>query len=65
MQQRGIVKFYHERGGYGMITLEDGREAFVSGAALKSRGTALEAGQGVWLDVVEGPKGPEARNVFG
>jgi cold shock protein len=65
MSQHGPVKFYNADRGYGMITLDDESEAFVHRSNIRGpRGwVVLNEGDEVGLDVVDGPKGREARNV--
>jgi cold shock protein len=64
MAQHGIVKYYKADKGFGVITLEDGRDVIVQRRAIDARGFgSLQEGERVSLDVVDGPKGPEARNV--
>jgi len=64
MAQQGRVKWFNGDKGYGFITLEDGAEVFVHHSAIQTRGyRALQEGQPVSLDVVDGPKGPQAANV--
>jgi CspA family cold shock protein len=58
------VKWYDADKGYGFITLEEGGDVFVHHSAIRPGGfRSLHEGQGVSLDVVEGPKGPQAQNV--
>jgi CspA family cold shock protein len=64
MPQRGRVKYYNADKGVGVITLEDGRDVLVQRRAIDARGFgSLQEGERVSLDVVDGPRGPEARNV--
>ena len=64
MPQRGTVKFYDADKGYGVIEVEDGREAVVIHSSFKGRRRiVLHEGQKVELELVSGPKGLEARDV--
>jgi CspA family cold shock protein len=59
----GRVKWFNDAKGYGFIETPTG-DVFVHHSAIQTSGhrTLLE-GQEVQLDVVEGPKGPQAANV--
>lgn len=62
---KGTVKWWNDSKGYGFIATEDGKDIFVHYTALKCEGfKTLQEGQGVDFDLVEGPKGPQASNVF-
>ncbi|MEA3066095.1 MAG: cold shock protein [Sphingomonadales bacterium] len=64
MPQQGTVKWYNADKGYGFITLDDGGDVFVHRSAISARGfRGLEEGQRVTLEVVDGPKGPQAQDV--
>ncbi len=62
---QGVVKWFNAEKGYGFITRDDGEgDVFVHYTAIQERGfRALEEGQRVSFDVVEGPKGLQAQNV--
>jgi CspA family cold shock protein len=60
----GKVKWFNAKKGYGFITRDDGGDVFVHYSAIKGQGyRALEEGQKVEFDVVQGEKGPQAANV--
>jgi cold shock protein len=61
---KGIVKWFNESKGYGFIEQEDGSDVFVHYSAIQDdKFKTLKQGQEVTLDVVDGPKGPQAENV--
>jgi CspA family cold shock protein len=60
---RGTVKWFSERKGYGFIAMEEGKDIFVHSSAIKEGTGALNEGDEVEFDVVEGEKGPKAENV--
>jgi len=63
MAEQGTVKWYNEEKGYGFITRDVGADVFVHHSSL-ARGTqTLREGEPVSFDVVEGPKGLQAKNV--
>ena len=60
----GTVKWFSDQKGYGFISLEDGKDAFVHHSEIESEGfRSLNEGDKVEFDVVEGQKGPAAENV--
>jgi CspA family cold shock protein len=60
----GIVKWFDEKKGYGFITVEGGKDAFVHHTAIEGTGfKTLQEGQKVTLEVTQGPKGPQAEQV--
>ena len=62
--QKGTVKWFNAAKGYGFLNCEDGTEIFVHYTALTMDGfKTLVEGQVVEFDVVDGSKGPQARNV--
>lgn len=64
MAEMGTVKWYNEAKGYGFITREVGADVFVHHAAILAEGhKTLYEGERVTFDVVEGPKGLQAKNV--
>jgi CspA family cold shock protein len=59
----GKVKWFSDAKGYGFIETPDG-DVFVHHSDITADGfRSLREGQEVELDVVEGEKGPRARNV--
>ncbi|MCM8757409.1 MAG: cold shock domain-containing protein [Candidatus Omnitrophica bacterium] len=61
---KGTVKWFNEKKGYGFVTTEDGKEAFVHYSAIQGDGfKTLQEGETVTFDIEEGPKGPKAVNV--
>lgn len=60
----GTVKWFNDSKGYGFITTEDGKEAFVHHTDIAGDGyKSLAEGQEVVFELAEGPKGPKAVNV--
>lgn len=60
----GKVKWFNDAKGYGFIEQENGPDVFVHFSAINSSGfRSLREGQTVEFEVVEGPKGPQARSV--
>ncbi|HYV24395.1 MAG TPA: cold shock domain-containing protein [Pyrinomonadaceae bacterium] len=64
MPEEGTVKWYNDEKGYGFIVREKGTDVFVHHASINAEGfKSLAEGDRVSFDVVEGPKGPQAKNV--
>ena len=65
MAEQGSVKWYSLVKGYGFIRRDgDGEEIFVHYSAITDAGSpVLEPGERVSFEVVESPKGLQARNV--
>jgi len=64
MSEVGIVKWWNDAKGYGFIVREHGADVFVHHASLIMEGfRTLTEGQHVRFEVVEGPKGLQAKNV--
>mmetsp|Transcript_126 Transcript_126/g.205 ORF Transcript_126/g.205 Transcript_126/m.205 type:complete len:116 (+) Transcript_126:142-489(+) len=63
----GIVKWFNEEKGFGLITADDGgADVFVHFRAIASEGfKTLSEGQAVSYEVEQGQKGPQASNVVG
>lgn len=61
---KGTVKWFNSEKGYGFITGEDGKDYFAHYSQIQCEGyKALDQGQAVTFDVVEGQKGPNAANI--
>lgn len=64
MKNKGTVKWFNDRKGFGFIKLNDGKDIFVHYSALQGDGfKTLKEGESVEFDVVDGTKGPQAANV--
>ena len=62
--QKGKVKWFNSEKGYGFIEAEDGKDVFVHFSAITMEGyKALEEGQLVQFEVIEGEKGAQAADV--
>lgn len=60
----GTVKWFDEKKGYGFITVDGGKDAFVHFSAIQGDGfRTLAEGQRVELEVTQGQKGPQAEQV--
>ena len=60
----GKVKWFNDSKGFGFITTDDGKDAFVHHTAIVGEGfRTLAEGDSVTFDLTEGPKGPKAVNV--
>jgi cold shock protein len=61
---QGKVKWFNSEKGFGFIEREDGDDVFVHFSAIQMDGyKALEEGQEVEFDIVDGDRGPQAANV--
>lgn len=61
---KGTVKWFDEKKGYGFITYEDNQEVFVHFTAIENEGfKTLEPGDDVEFVVVEGARGMQAAHV--
>lgn len=61
---KGTVKWFNNQKGFGFICDEQGNDIFVHYSGLNMQGfKALEEGQKVQFDIVDGSKGPQATNV--
>ncbi|GGA26772.1 MULTISPECIES: cold-shock protein [Psychrobacillus] len=63
--QQGKVKWFNNEKGYGFIEYNDGEDVFVHFTGIQGDGfRALEEGQDVTFEIVEGNRGPQAANVI-
>ncbi len=61
----GTVKWFNEKKGFGFITTDSGDDVFVHHTSIKEEGfRTLAEGQRVTFEIVDGPKGPQASNVY-
>lgn len=61
---RGNVKWFNAEKGFGFIEVEGSEDVFVHFSAINSEGyKALDDGQEVEFDIVDGDRGPQAANV--
>ncbi|MFP4104470.1 MAG: cold-shock protein [Phycisphaerae bacterium] len=61
---KGTVKWFNNAKGWGFIEMENGEEAFVHYKDIQGEGfKALQRGEFVEFELVEGPKGPKAIDV--
>lgn len=61
---KGTVKWFNAKKGFGFISDESGNDVFVHYSALTMEGfKVLEEGQEVEFNVVQGEKGPQAADV--
>jgi CspA family cold shock protein len=64
-KQQGTVKWFNGSKGYGFIEREDGEDLFVHYNSILGDGYRnLNEGQQVEFTVVQGQKGPQARDVM-
>jgi cold shock protein len=65
VEMQGTVKWYNSTKGFGFVApSEGGKDVFVHASALQRAGVMLLAeGQTIWMDVVQGAKGPEAASI--
>ncbi|TDX52452.1 cold-shock protein [Orenia marismortui] len=64
MRLEGNVKWFDNEKGYGFIERPEGDDVFVHFSAIQEEGfKALEEGQAVEFEIVEGERGPQADNV--
>lgn len=65
VEMQGTVKWYNATKGFGFVApSEGGKDVFVHASALQRAGIMqLAEGQSIWMDVVQGAKGPEASSI--
>lgn len=62
--EKGTVKWFDAKKGYGFITAEGQKDIFVHFSAIEGEGyRSLNEGQEVEFEVEEGAKGPQASRV--
>jgi len=62
--QKGKVKWFNERKGYGFISRDNGDDVFVHYSEIAGGGfKTLDEDQEVSFEIKEGPKGLQATNV--
>ena len=63
-KQKGTVKFFNEKKGYGFITKEDGNDVFVHFTSIESEDDfkTLKEGEAVEFDIDAGDRGDKAVN---
>lgn len=60
----GTVKWFNAEKGFGFITDEAGKDVFAHYSEIQGDGfKTLENGQEVTFDVVDGDRGPQAKNI--
>ncbi|MBQ0726656.1 MAG: cold shock domain-containing protein, partial [Thalassolituus oleivorans] len=60
-RERGVVKWFNVKKGFGFITWDEGEDVFVHFRSIRGQGhRSLTEGQRVKFSVVRGQKGPQA-----
>lgn len=63
-RERGVVKWFNVKKGFGFITWDEGEDVFVHFRSIRGQGhRSLTEGQRVKFAVVQGQKGPQAEDV--
>jgi CspA family cold shock protein len=63
-KEKGTVKWFNAKKGFGFISREDGTDVFVHFSSINSDGyKSLKDGDSVEFSVVEGEKGKQAEDV--
>lgn len=63
-RERGVVKWFNVKKGFGFITWDEGEDVFVHFRSIRGQGhRSLTEGQRVKFSVVRGDKGPQAEDV--
>ena len=63
-RERGVVKWFNVKKGFGFITWDQGEDVFVHFRSIRGQGhRSLAEGQRVKFTVVRGDKGPQAEDV--
>jgi len=63
-RERGVVKWFNVKKGFGFITWDEGEDVFVHFRSIRGQGhRSLTEGQRVKFSVVRGEKGPQAEDV--
>lgn len=63
-RERGVVKWFNVKKGFGFITWDNGDDVFVHFRSIRGQGhRSLAEGQKVKFQVVDGRKGPQAEDV--
>lgn len=61
---QGTVKWFNDAKGFGFIEQDGGKDIFVHHSAILAEGfKSLTEGQRVRFEIVDGQKGPAAKNV--
>ena len=61
---KGTVKWFNSEKGFGFISPESGNDVFVHHSEIQGEGyKSLEENEPVEFEIVDGPKGEQAKNV--
>lgn len=62
---QGTVKWFNDKKGFGFIEQHEGKDVFVHYSAISIDGfKTLSEGDQVIFDIIEGDRGPSAKNVI-